>query len=291
MFVLEPPPKRDFLKENMMRIRRLQESRRNSAVHSNKPFRVRRYCDSANSRLSVEARRPPMSNLRKSASCASICRDDSTQTTDINDEMFLKDVIIRFPSASLIRKAPSNPQLSVQSQTQTKDTDRQKYPYNNHNGVRKDQHTEKLDRHISDLSEYLERTAISKKTSRPNSSILKSSNPNYLNVRSKSVLLNESLNNSRNLEQNGHGNQRSAENGHNGGDVVVISDEDDSTKHAERKSETPLMNGNKNKDNTEIENDPDCPEGHVPLTEKERLEALQIAKRRKCRDYMFLILM
>lgn len=271
----------------MINIRRMQESRRSSAVSTNKPCRARRsnYCESAKckSRLSVEASRPPMTNLRKSASLASILRDDSTQTTDINDDMFLKDVIIRFPSASLIRRAHSNKPSTVQSQTQTqhqpqatKEAENSKLPYQSHfNGSKEQLNTDKTDSHITDLSEFLEKTLISKKVSRPNSSILKSPSTNFTNVKSKSVLLNESLNNSRNLDSKSHANGN--------GDVIVLSDEDESKKSAEKneKNEKPLCNGNQNKDDKEIVDDPDCPEGHVPLTESERQEALSIAKKRK----------
>lgn len=262
-----PPPKRDFLKENVLRIRKLQESRRNSAeprrpCKASRQIISHRCCDPKQShpQLSLQGQRPS-TNLRKSMSSSSIplLRDDATQTSDINDEMFLKDTIIRFPSASLIRRATSK--SSVQSQTPVKDTEVVKIPYQSHFSNNKDEHCEKMDNHVKDLSEFLEKATISKKLSRSSSSILKNSTNsiNSINSRTKKTVINEPKEN---------------------GDVIFISDEDEVTEKKAKKEQGggDTAFSDKKESAKEIV-DPDCPEGHVPLSESERVEALQIAKK------------
>jgi hypothetical protein len=158
--------------------------------------------------------------------------------------MFLKDTIIRYPSASLIRRIPSK--TSVHIQTPVKEPEPEKIPFASHFNNNKDEHCEKMHNHVKDLNEFLERATISK---RPSSSILKNS-------------ANSSFSRTKNEPKEN-------------GDVIVISDEE----AGEKKKNKERGAGDTTKEKKQVIEDPDCPEGHVPLSEDERVEALQIAKK------------
>lgn len=133
---------------------------------------------------------------------------------------------------------------------------------------RKDDHSDKVERHISNLSEFLERGTISKKQP---SSILKNSsttstqksNKNYINEYQRKE----------NRYQQGDGQKIQ---------TVVLSDEDDDDVQKEKQSiaEKDLDDAKKAQLQA-AEDDPNCPEAHVPLPESERLEALKLAQKRK----------
>lgn len=147
--------------------------------------------------------------------------------------------------------------------------------FRSHFHDRKDDHSDKMERHISNLSEFLDRGSISKKQP---SSILKNSSSSTSSQKSSKNYINES--------------QRKENHVQKSGDVVKhhtinISDDDDSDDEDQQKekrspSEKELSDGDvKQKQKKAAEDDPDCPEGHVPLAENERLDALKLAQKRK----------
>lgn len=291
----QPPPKRDFLRENVARIKNIQRlsKPRNKSEYSKFAVKSRdkssgRYCESvnpssrpSNSNLAICSSKA-ITNLRKSLSTMSLAsREFGTQTVDPeSDEYFLKDTIIRYPSASTVRSVNQN-----QAQTCSRGhqiSEPEKRPKTN-----RDQYSEKMDHHLSNLSEYIERGAISKQ--RKPTSILKSSS-------SLQKLNKNSINESQQREDRSHrvasASQRSARI-----ETVQISDDDNETqedeidenkKEFEASQEKKKELGGGDSDSTKRQqqlkaaaDDPDCPDGHVPMLEDERLEALKIAQKRK----------
>ncbi|CAG9800832.1 unnamed protein product [Chironomus riparius] len=297
----EPPAKRDFLKENVMRIRNIQRMRKPKDTEYsnkfNKPQKTRKlslYEDrmptpsrSSNS-LTLCSTKAPIGNLRKSLSTMSISKDCGTQTVDPEaDEYFLKDTIIRYPSASTIRSVGTSQQQLSHTCSKGHLLEQEAAPrYKSHFHDRKDDHSEKMDRHVKNLSEFLDKGSITKKQP---SSILKSS--------SSLQKLNK---NSLNEYQRREDRTQRVGSAHHSRETVLISDESGSEKDEEiieitnldkNKKELPknkkkkeLGNGDivdaKKKQLEAAKDDPDCPDGHVPLSEDERLESLRIAKKR-----------
>lgn len=116
-----------------------------------------------------------------------------------------------------------------------------------------------MDRHLSNLSEFLDRGAVTKKSK----SILKKSNKN---------LINESQQKLDRDDDDGGGDTKE--------DIIEFVDlsrdeeyEEAAQKRKEEKRKEALIKL--------AEADPDCPQGHVPLLENERAEALKLAENRK----------
>lgn len=286
----QPPPKRDFLKENVMRIRNIQRMRKppKESEYSNKfnqPLKPRKLslCE-GNARsthrsmhsLALCSTKAPLNNLRKSVSSMSIQsiqKECGTQTVDTTDDFFLKDSIIRYPSASTLRSASTARPLSAQ---QTCSKGHQMEPeeplrprFKSHFHERKDDHSDKVERHISNLSEFLERGTISKKQP---SSILKNSSTTSTQKSNKNYI-NEYQRKEKRYQQGDDGQKIQ---------TVVLSDDDDDDVQKEKQSIAEKdLDIAKKAQLQAAEDDPNCPEGHVPLPESERLEALKLAKKRE----------
>lgn len=295
----QPPPKRDFLKENVMRIRNMQRMRKPTKDTEylskfSKPIKPpRKFSLSENNipgaqrsthSLALCSTKAPLNNLRKSISSMSIQnhKEIGTQTSNPNDDFFLKDSIIRYPSASTIRSSasmrpPSAHQtqpLSHQTQTcsrghQLEPSDEPARPrFRSHFHERKDEHCDNRERQITNLSEFLEKGAVSKKQP---TSILKTSSSTASQKSSKDYI-NE-------LQQ------RKVDRVQKPDEVVmyqpieISDDEEDVQKEKRSPSEKELGCGDAKK--KAIEEDPDCPDGHMLLPEIERQEALKLAEKRK----------
>lgn len=264
---IPPPPRRDFLRENVAKIKTVQPRRvrkpsnqteysRFNNNNNNKP--KKKFHGSSTSISTCSTKAPMMNNLRKSMSTLSLhSRDFGVQTTDPDDEYFLKDSIIRYPSASTVRSVAttSTHQLHCSRGHQLE----QQRPQTPERPRR--QLSEKMDRHLSNLSEFLDQGSIAKKSK----SILKNS------VKSNKNLINES-------QQKKH--DRTSGRGDSEKDDVIefvdltaTDDVEDVMKHEEELKRMEALK--------RAEADPDCPEGHVPLLEPERLEALKLAQHRK----------
>lgn len=315
----QPPPKRDFLKENVLRIKnmqRLSKPSKNKSEYSNKYStaakqgvpRPRRYsvCEnpvplqrSSHSNLALCSTKAPITNLRKSLSTMSIgSREFGTQTVDPEeDEYFLKDTIIRYPSASTIRSVSAH---QMQQTSSTCSRGHQMEPeqeaarpsrYKSHFSDRRDEHCDKMERHISNLKEYLDKGTINKQqheSGKKPTSILKSSSLQKLNK--------NSINESQQREDRGSrvasASQRSARI-----ETVEISDDDnesqdeeeiienkkelEASQRKERGGGDTAIDVKKQQQIKAAASDPECPDGHVPLSEDDRLDALKLAKKRK----------
>jgi hypothetical protein len=285
----QPPPKRDFLKENVMKIRNMQRMRKPNKETEysryNKQIRPRKMSLCENNAPSVHrstnslalcSTKAPINNLRKSVSSMSIQgprREFGTQTVDPDDDFFLKDSIIRYPSASTIRSSSTvRPPSAHQTQTcsrghqmEPSEENQHRPRFRSHFHERKDEHCDKVERHISNLSEFLDRGSISKKNP---PSILKNSSTSSSQKSNKNYI-NESQRKEERIEEN---------------IVICESDDDDDDMQKEKRAlaEKELGSGDaKERQLKAAAEDPNCPEGHVPLSESERLEALKLAKNRK----------
>lgn len=297
----EPPQKRDFLKENVMRIRNIQRMRKPKDTEYStkfaKPVKTRKlslYDDRmptqhrSKDSLTLCSTKAPIGNLRKSLSTMSISKDCGTQTVDPEaDEYFLKDTIIRYPSASTIRSLGNSQQQLSHTCSKGHLLEQEAPRYKSHFHDRKDDHSEKMERHVKNLSEFLEKGSITKKQP---SSILKSSS-------SLQKLNKNSLNEFQQRED-----KHRVGSAHHSRETVLISDESGSEKDEEI---IEVINIDENKESSKskkkkdvvgggdmadakkkqlieaAKNDPNCPDGHVPLSDDERLESLRIAKKRK----------
>lgn len=288
----QPPPKRDFLRENVMRIKKMQRKTQQPRTEYNSKFnrpvvpksRKFSFCESnlnqnhrSTHSLSLCSIKPPLNHLRKSVSSIILCqqKDTATQTLDINDEYFLKDSIIRYPSASTVRSQRQSSQpVQTCSRGHLMEEEMPRQRFKGHFHDRNDEHCEKMERHISELSEYLDKGSISKKSP----SILK-------NASSKSIL--KSSKNYINESQRREDKGQKLSDASNDPAMVVISDDDESNENKDDGSKELSGEGDvassaaKKLQLKAAEQDPDCPEGHVPLSENERLEALKIAKKRE----------
>lgn len=149
-FLVEVPPKRDFIKENRIKLKELQRQKSTAkpTPPNNPPNKttttlnkkllqrkasVNQFNDVPNNRVprssssnrvklaksstSIASRPRPRlsrscsSSSRSRSGAGSACsssttttRDTSSQTIDVNDSLFLKDVIIRLPSASVLKQ-------------------------------------------------------------------------------------------------------------------------------------------------------------------------------------------
>lgn len=288
----QPPPKRDFLRENVQRIRNLQRMRKpiresehkfNKQIKPAKKFSLGEN-DQASHRssmhsLALRSCKAPI-NLRKSVNSI------STQTSDPSDVFFLKDSIIRYPSASTSRSMSSiNPSTGQQTQTcsrghqmepQAIEQARPRFKSHFHN--RKDEHCDKIERHISNLSEYLDRGSISKKQP---PSILK----NSLSTASSQKSNKDHINESQRKEDRGQKLDDDLKLG-----AIEISDDDEDLQKDKRSPTEKELEAEeiKKRQLKAAEDDPDCPEGHVPMPDYERLEALKLAKKRNLKKFKFL---
>lgn len=302
-----PPPKRDFLKENVMKIKQIQRMTRrpkDKSEYSNKfakpggnamPVRSR-LCENANpahrssTNLALSSSKAPITNLRKSLSTLSIhSREFGTQTVDPEaDEFFLKDTIIRYPSASTVRSSTGLQQPPTCSRGHAMEPPEEKSSrYKSHFNDRRDEYSEKMERHISNLSEYLDKGSVSKRQgSKKPTSILKSSS-------SLQKLNKNSINESQQREDrsfrvgSAHRNLKL--------DTIELSDDEnqfeeenlennkemESSHRKERGGGDSEVDAKKLQQQKAAAEDPDCPDGHVPLSDDERLEALKLAKKRK----------
>lgn len=298
----QPPHKRDFLKENVMKIRNMQRSRKPTKETEyskyNKQLKPRKFSLAENNAagahrstnsLALCSSKATLNNLRKCVSSMSIQKECATQTVDPDDDFFLKDSIIRYPSASTIRSISSvRPPSAHQTQTcsrghQMEPTEDQPRPrYKSHFHDRKDEHCEKVERHISNLSEFLERGSISKKQP---PSILKNSSSTSSSQKSNKNYINE-------YQRTAHIQPEQPKQQ----TIDLSDDEDDLSKEKKALSEKQLaMDVSKQRQLKAAEEDPNCPEGHVPLPDNERLDALKLAQKRESRpknkfDYQGLII-
>lgn len=126
-YSLDVPPKRDFIKENVKRMKESQQARRSQAANGTPALRGNsRAASTKPTASSLKPRNLPQSNdqmivikeasanFNKGGSSASLIigrnsaassasrssvvsttREMSSQTGDVNDDLFLKDVIIR----------------------------------------------------------------------------------------------------------------------------------------------------------------------------------------------------
>lgn len=316
----QPPPKRDFLKENVLRIKnmqRLSKLSKNKSEYVNKftkqqqqgvPVRKRKFsvCDgsvplhrSSNSNLALCSSKAPITNLRKSLSTLSIgsgSREFGTQTVDPEaDEYFLKDTIIRYPSASTIRSVSAHQMQQTTSTCSRGHLMEPEQPsrYKSHFSDKRDEHCERMEKHISNLSEFLDRGAISKQhgsSSKKPTSILKSSS-------SLQKLNKNSINESQQREDRSNRVASASQHRTARIETVEISDDDnlsqddeelienkkelEASQRKERGGGDTAIDIKKQQQIKAAEEDPDCPDGHVPLSEDERLDALKLAKKRK----------
>lgn len=294
----KPVAKRDFLRENVMKIRNMQRMRKPTKETEysryNKQVRPRKMslCESnapsvhrSTNSLTLCSTKVPMNNLRKSISSMSIQgpkREFGTQTVDPDDDFFLKDSIIRYPSASTIRSSstarpPSahHPQTCSRGHQMEPEEIQHRPRFRSNFQERKDEHCDKIERHISNLTEFLDRGSISKKNP---PSILKNPSSSTLSQKSTKNFINESQRKEENIEEK----------------IVISDDDDDLQKEKRAPTEKELGSGDaKVRQLKAAAEDPNCPEGHVPLSENERLEALKLAKKRKkkfmARNSKFLI--
>ncbi|CAO1343044.1 unnamed protein product [Diamesa serratosioi] len=280
---VQSPPKRDFLRENVMRIKRMQEFQRNKKNSNmseygnryNRQTKARKNSNTENqlkyrstNSLAVIPTKPSISNLRKTMSVLTInssCKDSSSQTVDTNDDMFLKDTIIRYPSASTIRDLPALRPAALPMHKHKEDN-RSRVMYKSHFNDQTDDHCNKMDQHLTNLSEFLDKTSISK-------------NPSILKIPTNASTLKYNKNYINEAQRNQRGD----------GDTVrhtSVSPIDTIALDDEETEETKNENTAGNAENIRklqmkaAEEDPDCPEGHVPLSENERIEALQLAQKR-----------
>lgn len=335
----QPLPTRDFLKENVMRIRSIQKSRRpkDNSEYTNKyskPLQIKprklslhensaKMQRSTNS-LTVCSTKAPMNSLRKSMSVMSLSK--ATQTVDPEEEFFLKNTYIRYPSASTVRSANNTHQQITQTSSRNNLMDSGENPprYKSHFHDRRDDHCDKMDKHISNYSEYLDKGSISK----AKSSILKSSSS--LQKLDKNSINETQQNKDRCISGSAHHSRHEAQQNedrcirgsahHSRHEAVVISDDsydndstDDSVnarthkkvirieKDRDTRTENKKRDTDRRKDEEEFgndaggdgmlntkrqqqleaaANDPNCPDGHVPLSEYERLESLRISEKR-----------
>lgn len=289
----QPPPKRDFLRENVMRIKRMQEFQRNkknnmseygnrynrqTKTHKNSNTENQQQYRSTNS-LAVIPSKPPTSNLRKTMSVLTIsstCKDSSSQTVDTNDDMFLKDTIIRYPSASTIRGLPALRPAALPMHKHKEDN-RSRVMYKSHFSDERDDHCDKMDQHLTHLSEYLDKGIITKNPSilkMPSNAHVVKYNKNYINEAQR--------------------NQRDE------GDIVRhtsvspinihVLDDEEETEETKKENAAGDAENLKKLQIKAAEEDPDCPEGHVPLSENERIEALQMAKKSKFQMFYYYLI-
>lgn len=303
----QQPPKRDFLKENVMRIKNIQRMRnksKNTSEYSNKYTRPSgpsvaaklpsKYNENAHpvhrstTNLALCSSKAPMTNLRKSLSTMSISsRDFGCQTVDPEeDEFFLKDSIIRYPSASTIRSGSGVNQVPITTCSRGHISEPEERPrFKSHFHDRRDEHCDKMERHISNLSEYLDKGSINKhnqsQQSRKPTSILKtSSSLQKLNKNSINEFQQQQL------EEKKQTRVGSALRNAKISTVSISDDENESEEEEYDRNErgdgdSKYKELKKQQQLKAAADDPECPDGHIPLTEDERLEALKLAKKRK----------
>lgn len=297
------PPKRDFLKENVMKIRSIQRMRKktkDTSEYSNKftrptgPSSVSSKLPSkynenhrSTTNLALCSSKAPITNLRKSLSTMSIhSRDFGVQTVDPEeDEFFLKDSIIRYPSASTIRSGNGIHQAPTTtcSRGHIVSEPEERPRFKSHFHDRRDEHCDKMERHISSLSEYLDKGSINKhqQNTKP-TSILKSSS-------SLQKLSKNSINEFQ-QQQRQEKRQTRVGSGHRNAKISTVKISDDENESDDEEVENMKERGDGDSKYMELKkqqqlkaaaDDPECPDGHIPLTEDERSEALKLAKKRK----------
>lgn len=137
------------------------------------------YYDDKEDAKSQRSQKSDSSNARNIASATSICSsltcDQSSQTGDVNDELFLKNTIIRYPSDFETKLLEQEQFANLEKQQiDRKDSvevigdhienmHRKKKPFfGGHFQEVPDEFTHRMDRHVSDLSEYLTNGAITR---------------------------------------------------------------------------------------------------------------------------------
>lgn len=140
--------------------------------------------------------------------------------------------------------------------------------FKSHFHDRKDEHCEKVERHISNLSEFLERGSISKKQP---PSILKNPSSTTSSQKSSKNYINEYQRTARVPSE--QGKQQT---------IDLSDDEEDLAREKRASAERQLEKDDaKERQLKAAEEDPNCPEGHVPLPNNERLDALKLAQKRE----------
>lgn len=217
-------------------------------------------------------------------------REIGVQTIDPDsDQYFLKDSIIRYPSASTIRSMSASQQtLNTCSRGHFMEDTRPKYK-----GSRREEYGDHLEKHSSNLSDYYDRAPGSKK---PTSILKSSSSLQKLNKDS----FNESQQKVDRCKSGGSSRVRTEE-------IVILDDEDnnyeksnkENTEKDQRKEKRELkVQLEKEREEDEKEQkkkqqlklaaeDPQCPEGHVPMDEEERQSLLKIAQKRELISLIF----
>lgn len=128
-----------------------------------------------------------------------------------------------------------------------------------------------MDRHISNLSDFLDNGSISKDKHPP--SILKNSSSTRSSTKSSKNYLNEFQRKENRSEKSEDDKQLTVE--------ISSDDDDDVQKEKRAPTEKELDSAVSKQQPNTAEDDPDCPEGMVKLSETERENALKIAKKRK----------
>ncbi|KAG5678602.1 hypothetical protein PVAND_008263 [Polypedilum vanderplanki] len=301
----QPVHKRDFLRENVMRIKTMQYDRatrkpKDTTEYSTKYKQINprklslndnSLCHRSSNPLQLCSSKAPLNNLRKAMSTMTMqqhSRDIGVQTVDPeSDQYFLKDSIIRYPSASTVRSLSASQQtLNTCSRRHLVEDNRPKYK----NQSRRDrEYVDQLEKQPSNMSDYFNKTPVSKKPS----SILKTS--------SSLLKLNKD---SFNESQQKVDRCKSGSSVRGRTDEIVLSNEDDENNYREKssvedvetekehKSERKDLRVQMQKDKVDIElekrkqklkeaaEDPNCPEGHILMDEDERLNSLKLAQKR-----------
>lgn len=94
---------------------------------------------------------------------------NKTLFSDTTDDLFLKDAIIRYPSAHSLRKS----QTLDEEQTNSSPKIVEGNSYRGHFRDNDDEHSVRMEEHVSQLSEYLEKGSISNKSRRSPSPMAK----------------------------------------------------------------------------------------------------------------------
>lgn len=115
IFVAEPPPKRDFLKENVLKIKNASKfslGSKDSGLQSLSKTSSKSSADGLNTQKNFKSnlKKNPTSkfsassdNISRSTSQASHLVDTAVQTVDVNGDRFLDNAIIRYPSTHILK--------------------------------------------------------------------------------------------------------------------------------------------------------------------------------------------
>jgi hypothetical protein len=289
-------PKRDFLKENKRSVR-TQPAKVSSAPPKIARVAIRNpnYCTKPtapvqpNRKIQQQPRpQPPPKSLTPSCSSVSI------QTADnINDDQFLNGVIIRYPSAHLMKQQVSPEPEEIPEIIEPASPEPRPPP------TPLDDHSQKMDRKISDLAEYLEKGSISTKRQPSKESLrssksrsccsLKAAESEHFDQNSCSeddykpdnrVYRRQDLSPSRSFASSKSSYAESVRSKKSiGKPESVISHVPSNYKLGEvPKYLRERKDQQRQEELREMARDPNCPVGHIALSDEERLEALSMAK-------------